>query len=174
MAEPARIGKYVSSNPYNHLVFVLNKWLKCESAFASFPDSLQFDQGSQVHSFRIRDVGSSQEAQSRLNETRPTSEDGFIYGYSYFAQRRDANAKRGYQQVSVWRACVTDAHHSRFQRSVVILTHHQYPALFYRLAIKLGEEYQAHDVPTLEIAFHNIASWYGHRHPFPSRSSLDF
>jgi len=111
-------------------------------AFSSFPDSLQFDQGSQVHSFRIRDVDSSQEPQSQSNDKRPVSEDGFIYGYSYFTQRRDESSKRGYQQ-----------------RSIVVLTHLQYPALFSSLATMLGEKYQTHDVATLEIAFHNITNW---------------
>jgi hypothetical protein len=35
----------------------------------------------------------------RLRE-RPVSEDGFIYGFSYFIQRRDTS-KRGYQQVDL-------------------------------------------------------------------------
>jgi hypothetical protein len=81
------------------------------SAFSSFPDSLQFDQGSQVHSFRIRDADSSQEMQSRSNDKRPVSEDGYIYGYSYFTQRRDASSKRGYQQVtrmSYFNGCAAD------------------------------------------------------------------
>jgi hypothetical protein len=84
-----------------------------KSAFSSFPDSLQFDQGSQVHSFRIRDIDGSTEAQSR-----PTSKDGFIYGYSYFTQRRDANSKRGYQQVK-----------GLFKLAILVITNPTYSAI---------------------------------------------
>jgi hypothetical protein len=38
----------------------------------------------------------------------------------------------------------------------------------------LGKEYQTHDVPTLEIAFHNIANWYDHYRPLPYVLSLDY
>lgn len=64
------------------------------SAFSSFPDSLQFEQGSQVHSFRIQDLGASVTEGKRLD-----SIDGYLYGYSHFSQRRDSASKRGYQQV---------------------------------------------------------------------------
>ncbi|TEB27105.1 DUF1630-domain-containing protein [Coprinellus micaceus] len=56
-------------------------------AFSAFPDSPQFDQGSQVHSFRMRKQGGDG--------------DGFLYGFSHFTQKRDATSKRGYQQSSV-------------------------------------------------------------------------
>lgn len=46
------------------------------------------------------------------------------------------------------------------QRSLVILTHHQYPALFTALASIFGPLFQTHGVPMLEAACHNIASWY--------------
>jgi hypothetical protein len=29
------------------------------------------------------------------------------------------------------------------------------------MVVMLGEEYKMHDVPALEIAFHNIVGWYG-------------
>ena len=67
-------------------------------AFSAFPDSLQFDQGSQAHSFRVRDNDASSRRPIRPI-TNPTSNDGFIYGYSYFTQRVDSTSKRGYQQV---------------------------------------------------------------------------
>jgi hypothetical protein len=41
------------------------------SAFSAFPDSFQFDQGSQNHSFRIRE-----ELKDLANERRPPSVDG--------------------------------------------------------------------------------------------------
>ncbi|KZP23728.1 hypothetical protein FIBSPDRAFT_857863 [Athelia psychrophila] len=49
-------------------------------AFSSFPDSLQFDQGSQAHSFRIRDLGLAGEKCGHPEEKRPQSNDGFISG----------------------------------------------------------------------------------------------
>ncbi|KAL1744012.1 hypothetical protein HDZ31DRAFT_39588 [Schizophyllum fasciatum] len=106
-------------------------------AFSSFPDSAQFEQGAQAHSFRIREdeaIGSA--------EKRPRSIDGFIYGFAHFSQRKDASIKRGYQQ-----------------RSVVVLTHHQYPALFSAVMSLLGPLYEEHGVPMLESACHNIATW---------------
>lgn len=38
-------------------------------------------------------------SESLDSDNRPFGEDGFIYGFSYFIQRRDAMSKRGYQQV---------------------------------------------------------------------------
>ncbi|KAI5834906.1 DUF1630-domain-containing protein [Schizophyllum commune Tattone D] len=105
-------------------------------AFSSFPDSAQFEQGAQAHSFRIR------EDEAIGNEKRPPTIDGFIYGFAHFSQRKDASIKRGYQQ-----------------RSVVILTHHQYPALFSAVMSLLGPLYEEHGVPMLESACHNIATW---------------
>lgn len=111
-------------------------------AFSSFPDSLQFDQGSQSHSFRIRE-----QLKTVHTDKRPPTNDGFIYGYSYFTQKRDATSKRGYEQ-----------------RSTVILTQHQYPALFSSLLSIFGPLFQAHGTPMLEAACHNIATW---RDPTP-------
>ncbi|KAH9926820.1 hypothetical protein B0H21DRAFT_700727 [Amylocystis lapponica] len=111
-------------------------------AFSSFPDSPQFDQGSQVHSFRIRIREAAPDKLQRAGEERPKTEDGFIYGFSHFTQRRDASFKRGYQQ-----------------RSLVILTHLPYPALFHTFVGKLGPAFLAHGGPMLEAACHNIAKW---------------
>ncbi|TRM56430.1 hypothetical protein BD626DRAFT_575754 [Schizophyllum amplum] len=90
-------------------------------AFSSFPDSAQFEQGSQAHSFRIRE----DETMDVPSEKRPPTIDGYIYGF----------------------------------RSVVILTHHQYPALFSAVTTLLGPLYEQHGVPMLESACHNIATW---------------
>jgi len=38
----------------------------------------------------------------------------------------------------------------------------------------LGKEYQTHDVPALEIAFHNIANWYDYCHSPAYALSFDF
>ena len=73
------------------LALMCTSW---NSAFCSFPDSLQFDQGSQSHSFRIRE-----QLKAVHTDKRPSTKDGFIYGYSHFTQKRDAASKRGYEQV---------------------------------------------------------------------------
>ncbi|KAK0434313.1 hypothetical protein EV421DRAFT_1840584 [Armillaria borealis] len=106
-------------------------------AFLSFPDSLQFDQGSQNHSFRIRE-----HQLSISSEKRPAPIDGYIYGFSHFSQRRDPTSKRGYEQ-----------------RSLVFLTHHPYPALFSSLSSIFGPLFSAHGLPMLETACYNIATW---------------
>ncbi|KAF9266460.1 DUF1630-domain-containing protein [Marasmius fiardii PR-910] len=112
-------------------------------AFAAFPDSLQFDQGSQNHSFRVR-------ASASCTEASHVSLDGFMYGYSHFTQRRDSRSKRGYEQ-----------------RSVVILSHLPYPALFTSLSSIFGPLFEVHGVPMLESACHNIATWFNRPDPIP-------
>ncbi|KIP11168.1 hypothetical protein PHLGIDRAFT_114828 [Phlebiopsis gigantea 11061_1 CR5-6] len=109
-------------------------------AFSSFPDSPQLDSGSYIHSYRIRQPSSL--AQSDDAHERYCSQDGFIYGFSHFTQRRDSTSKRGYQQ-----------------RSVVILTQHPYPSLFYSIMSYLGRSFLSHGGPMLEVACHNIANW---------------
>ncbi|KAG1733582.1 uncharacterized protein EDB91DRAFT_1299812 [Suillus paluster] len=112
-------------------------------AFSSFPDSLQFEQGSEVHSFRIQDLGASTKDVGLDNgNSRSGSIDGYLYGYSHFSQRRDNTSKRGYQQTSL-----------------VLLSHQQYPALLTTLIMKLGPLFLTHGVPMLETACHNIANW---------------
>ncbi|KAJ7187904.1 hypothetical protein C8R46DRAFT_1205136 [Mycena filopes] len=111
-------------------------------AFSAFPDSPQFEDGSQDHSFRIR------ESPLPLpSDRRPAPKDGFIYGFAHFTQRKDGSSKRGYEQ-----------------RSLVVLTHHPYPALFARITALLGPLFQEHGLPMLEAACHNIATW---RDPTP-------
>ncbi|KAJ6570082.1 hypothetical protein DFH09DRAFT_1362744, partial [Mycena vulgaris] len=105
-------------------------------AFSAFPDSPQFEDGSQDHSFCIRDHALS------LGDRRPAAKDGFIYGFAHFTQRKDSSTKRGYEQ-----------------RSLVILTHHPYPAFFARITALLGPLFQEHGLPMLEAACHNIATW---------------
>lgn len=62
-------------------------------AFAAFPDSPQFEQGEQCHSFRVREQLPSEYG------NRPPTKDGYIYGFSHFTQKRDESSKRGYRQV---------------------------------------------------------------------------
>ncbi|PSR72943.1 hypothetical protein PHLCEN_2v11180 [Hermanssonia centrifuga] len=109
-------------------------------AFSSFPDSPQSESGSYIHSFRIRHPEIS--ASDPPPKNSPVTKDGFIYGFSHFTQRRDPTSKRGYQQ-----------------RSLVILSQHEYPSLFYTLLSYLGQSFLSHGGPMLEVACHNIASW---------------
>jgi hypothetical protein len=72
------------------------------SAFSALPDSLQFDQGSHTHCFRIRDNREVMDGTTgRLPNSRPVSSDGFLYGFSYFTRRKETTSERGYQQVNV-------------------------------------------------------------------------
>lgn len=98
-------------------------------AFSSFPDCLQSDQGSQAHSFRIRC-------------DPQVSPDGYLLGFSHFTRSRDTASKRGYTQ-----------------RSLVILSHRQFPALFTVVASKIGQVYELHGLPALEASCQNIANW---------------
>lgn len=71
--------------------------------------------------------------------------------------------KRGYEQVRVslsqrWMPMLLIMC-SNVQRSVVILTHHSYPALFMSVLSKLGPLHQLHGDAILEVACHNILSW---------------
>ncbi|KAG9314822.1 hypothetical protein JVU11DRAFT_3915 [Chiua virens] len=113
-------------------------------AFSSFPDSLQFEQGSEVHSFRIRVYPNSSGApvDDIREKRRPQPLDGFMYGFSYFYQKRDPTSKRGYQQSSL-----------------VLLTRHQYPALYTSMISQVGPLFHNHGITMLETACHNIASW---------------
>ncbi|GJE96572.1 hypothetical protein PsYK624_127700 [Phanerochaete sordida] len=108
-------------------------------AFASFPDSPQTASGSYIHSFRIRLPQSLAHSQ---NVRDHSAQDGFVYGFSHFTQRRDSTSKRGYQQ-----------------RSLVILSQHPYPSLFYTILSYLGQSFLVHGAPMLEVACHNIANW---------------
>ncbi|KAI0806300.1 hypothetical protein BC629DRAFT_1282804 [Irpex lacteus] len=110
-------------------------------AFSSFPDSPQAESGSYIHSFRTRCPRSV--AQAAMGAITPSTEsDGFLYGFAHFTQRRDSKSKRGYQQ-----------------RSLVILSQHAYPSLFYSMSSYLGQEFLLHGGPMLEVACHNIANW---------------
>ncbi|KAG6861106.1 hypothetical protein C0995_003835 [Termitomyces sp. Mi166 len=83
-------------------------------------------------------------------EKRPSTQDGFIYGFSHFTQKKDPSLKRGYEQ-----------------RSVVILTQHEYPAFFSQLISIFGPLFQQHGIPILETACQNITTW---RDPVPGET----
>lgn len=112
-------------------------------AFSAFPDSTIFKEGSDIHSFRIREqVKTNQGGPALFDGRRAPSPDGFVYGFSHFNQEKCPTSKRGYSQ-----------------RCIVVLTQHPYPALFCALLDKLGPLYHSHGDPILEVAAHNIAKW---------------
>lgn len=93
----------------------------------------------------------------------------WLYGYVWFQQRKDQSIVRGYMQVSfslkkgmVPGACSACQSQSRAssQRSIVILSHLAYPALFDAVLEKVAPIYFSHGYPALEAACHGIAGWY--------------
>src|ERR1700753_1692224 len=66
------------------------------SAFLSFPDSFRFQQGSEVHTFRLRVSISEMEG---YRGSIPMDQGGFIYGYAFFSRRKNESLMRGYDQV---------------------------------------------------------------------------
>lgn len=66
----------------------------------------------------------------------------YIYGYTFFRQRRDATLRRGY-----------------FQKSLVILTHLPYVALFTELVGQLGANFFEHGLPVLESFVQEVIAW---------------
>ncbi|KAH9972202.1 hypothetical protein BGW80DRAFT_1227904 [Lactifluus volemus] len=113
-------------------------------AFSAFPDSTLFKEGSEIHSFRIREQStrSNRRGSSLFECHRAPSPDGFVYGFSHFNQVKAPASKRGYSQ-----------------RCIVLLTQHPYPALFCALLSKLGPLFHTHGDAILEVASHNIAKW---------------
>lgn len=114
---------------------VLDDALKENISFSSFPDASATEFKQEIHSFRVRHTSGG------VLETS-LAQDGFMYGFAYFMQKRDSSVKRGY-----------------LQRSVVILTHLPYPSLFTFAVSRLAPLYFEHGTTMLETACHNIAGW---------------
>lgn len=66
----------------------------------------------------------------------------YLYGYTYFLQRRDPSLRRGY-----------------FQKSLVILTHLPYVGLFHQLIARLGPAFFELGAPVLESFVHDVVRW---------------
>ncbi|TXT06632.1 uncharacterized protein COLE_05963 [Cutaneotrichosporon oleaginosum] len=151
-------------------------------AFSSFPDTSLFTEGSIQFSFKIRhvppnpaelafpeppsprpgaDLPPSRRVRSRdsvseggglhipeptdrAEEYRKWDERGreWMYGFVWFQQRRDRGIARGYMQ-----------------KSVVILTHLPFPALWSAVLSHLAPAFFAHGYSALEVACHAIANW---------------
>ncbi|GMK56685.1 hypothetical protein CspeluHIS016_0305250 [Cutaneotrichosporon spelunceum] len=135
-------------------------------AFSSFPDTSLFTEGSIQFSFKIRHVPPDPAALAfpeppspnpvkvepekradrtdRADEYRKWDERGreWMYGFVWFQQRRDRGIARGYMQ-----------------KSVVILTHLPFPALWSAVLSHLAPAFFAHGYTALEMACRAIAGW---------------
>ena len=72
-------------------------------SFSSFPDSFRHEEGSQIHTFRIRESIPTEADEETFDHTTRASfrtSDGFIYGFCYFSRKRDESSSRGYDQAS--------------------------------------------------------------------------
>ncbi|KAL5526712.1 hypothetical protein ACEPAF_8437 [Sanghuangporus sanghuang] len=125
--------------------FPLSTSEKENVCFSSFPDSFRHAEGAEAHTFRLRESLPYKTEENGANADHRSSyasQDGFIYGFSYFRRRKDVSTLRGYDQ-----------------RSVILLTYHPWPTLYLELVNRLGPMFLIHGVPMLESACHNIASW---------------
>ncbi|WFD33446.1 hypothetical protein MCUN1_000259 [Malassezia cuniculi] len=135
-------------------------------AFSAFPDTSVFEQGTLVFSWRVREVPGTAEAEAEADaaaadaarasgaadavaaaprapaaqsNSRSTS---YIYGYSFFVQRADPSVRRSYTQ-----------------KSLVILTHLPYVALFSKVVDKVGSLYFELGMPVLESFVQEVGRW---------------
>lgn len=104
--------------------------------FSAFPDSNVFEVGDQIFNIRVR------ASTSKFAASGPTADAGFLYGYVFFRQKKDASIRRGY-----------------FQKSLVLLSQHPFIGLFSRMVSILGPAYFETGQPMLEAACMNIAQW---------------
>ncbi|CAO3593330.1 unnamed protein product [Absidia cylindrospora] len=104
--------------------------------FSAFPDSNVFEVGDQVFAIRLR------ASNSLFAASGPTTTAGFLYGYVFFRQKKDASIRRGY-----------------FQKSLVLLSQHPFVGLFSRIISILGPAFFDAGQPMLEAAVMNIVNW---------------
>ncbi|KAI8886570.1 DUF1630-domain-containing protein [Backusella circina FSU 941] len=112
---------------------------QCEQkniCFSAFPDSNVFEVGDQVFNIRVR------ASTSKFAASGPTADAGFLYGYVFFRQKKDASIRRGY-----------------FQKSLVLLSQHPFVGLFSRIVSILGPALFETGQPMLEAACMNIVQW---------------
>ncbi|KIR34079.1 hypothetical protein I352_03312 [Cryptococcus deuterogattii MMRL2647] len=158
-------------------------------AFSSFPDTSLFSEGTILFSFKIRHIpldpatlskpepvsplpkeknveerlmdmtvqdnecspvdivpenGTKMSTGQKAEEYRKWDERGreWLYGFVWFEQRRDKGISRGYMQ-----------------KSLVILTHLPFPALFSAVQQKIAPNFFEYGYSAIEAACHSIASW---------------
>ena len=97
----------------------------------------------------LRSAGRAARSFLQRGEPAPASETpvtsrstSYIYGYTFFRQKRDPSLRRGY-----------------FQKSLVILTHLPYVALFSELVGQLGTHFFEHGLPVLETFVREVIAW---------------
>ncbi|KAL7413136.1 hypothetical protein BDY24DRAFT_341111 [Mrakia frigida] len=126
-------------------------------AFSSFPDTTLFNEGHLSWSFKLNDPlpnpsasSSSSSSSTALGEEEldPNGgegggqQEGRLFGFVLFLQKRDGKIKRGY-----------------FQKSLVLLTPLPYPSLFTNIVSFLAPKFFAEGPRVLEAACREIASW---------------
>lgn len=124
-------------------------------AFSAFPDTSVFEQGTLVFSWRVREVpgepggrvaaGAGSPAPAPRPARAPQLHSrslSYIYGYACFMQRADPAARRSYTQ-----------------RSLVVLSHLPFVALFSEVAARVGRRFFALGAPVLEAFVHEAAAW---------------
>jgi Transport protein Avl9 len=118
-------------------------------AFASFPDSISGERDvSYIYRVRRTCVQQQQASSSSSSSFSFSSsfseadENGFVYGFVFFRQRRDSDKRRGY-----------------LQRSVVLLSTKPFVSLFERVVSVVGELYFEHGADVLRSALRAIDRW---------------
>ena len=147
----------------------ISKEEKDNIAFSSFPDTTVFADGTLVFSWRIREVPldasaasapyipdlAEQKTRRRFSwiarqpatasmpaPTASSRSTSYLYGYTFFLQRRDQSVRRGY-----------------LQKSLVILTHLPHVALFSEVVARLGPRFFEHGNAVLESFVRDVAAW---------------
>ncbi|WFD18887.1 hypothetical protein MCAP1_001100 [Malassezia caprae] len=93
-------------------------------------------------SLSICHAAESTKSPAHLAPTHSSRSTSYLYGYTFFLQRRDATNRRGY-----------------FQKSLVILTHLPYVSLFTEMVARLGPSFFAHGPTVLELVARDIVQW---------------
>ncbi|CAO1619207.1 unnamed protein product [Jaminaea pallidilutea] len=88
------------------------------------------------------DTGRASSVTGGTGKISNSSKTSYLYGYVFFCQRRDPSIRRGY-----------------FQKSLVILSHLPYVALFGEIVSKLGPLYFQHGDSILESFSDTVTKW---------------
>ncbi|CAO1627971.1 unnamed protein product [Parajaminaea phylloscopi] len=87
-------------------------------------------------------ITNSAPSHKAVGKVSNSSSSSYLYGYTFFRQKRDSAIRRGY-----------------FQKSLVILTHLPYVALFSDIVSKLGPLYFDHGESILESFCSSVTKW---------------
>ncbi|XP_065175056.1 protein DENND6B-like [Sycon ciliatum] len=136
--------------------FPLSDAERMNTCYLAFPDSNSGCMGDTLLHFRVRcsgagaggadDTGSlAARHEAVLSPPALMCDNSAYFGFCFFRQVRDPQNKRGY-----------------FQKSVIILTHYPFIALFYLVAEMVAPEFFDNGEAALEAVYHQIQQW-----PFP-------